>query len=135
MSDVRVRKLQEFIKQEVSSMLMRGLKDPRIGFVTVTDVEVTGDLRQATIYVSLFGSDEAKKESLQALRHATGHIRSELGKVLRLRYTPELAFEADTSLDYSMHIESLLHDIKKDEAAAGKAEDGAEKDDSSHEND
>ena len=65
MSDVRVRKLQEFIKQEVSGMLMRGLKDPRIGFVTVTEVEVTGDLRQATIYVSLFGKDEEKKASLQ----------------------------------------------------------------------
>ncbi|WP_298705572.1 30S ribosome-binding factor RbfA [uncultured Veillonella sp.] len=133
MSDVRVRKLQEFIKQEVSSMLMRGLKDPRIGFVTVTDVEVTGDLRQATIYVSLFGSDEAKKESLQALRHATGHIRSELGKVLRLRYTPELAFEADTSLDYSMHIESLLHDIKKDEASHKVSDEQEAKGESSHE--
>ncbi|MBS4912644.1 MAG: 30S ribosome-binding factor RbfA [Veillonella sp.] len=127
MSDVRVRKLQEFIKQEVSSMLMRGLKDPRIGFVTVTDVEVTGDLRQATIYVSLFGSDEAKKESLQALRHAIGHIRSELGKVLRLRYTPELFFEADTSLDYSMHIESLLNDIKKDEPASSTSDEDGNK--------
>ena len=58
MSDVRVRKLQEFIKQEVSQMLMRGLKDPRIGFTTITDVHVTGDLREATIYVSLFGSDK-----------------------------------------------------------------------------
>ncbi|SUP40436.1 30S ribosome-binding factor RbfA [Veillonella criceti] len=119
MSDVRVRKLQEFIKQEVSSMLMRGLKDPRIGFVTVTDVEVTGDLRQATIYVSLFGKEEEKKASLQALRHAAGHVRSELGKVLRLRYVPEISFDADTSLDYSMHIESLLHDIKKDEEQNG----------------
>ena len=60
MSDVRVRKLQEFIKQEVSQMLMRGLKDPRIGFTTITDVHVTGDLREATIYVSLFGSDKEK---------------------------------------------------------------------------
>lgn len=121
MSDVRVRKLQEFIKQEVSNMLMRGLKDPRIGFVTVTDVEVTGDLRQATIYVSLFGSDEEKKASLQALKHAAGHVRSELGKVLRLRYTPEIAFANDTSLDYSMHIESLLNDMKKDEKNHGDA--------------
>ena len=119
MSDVRVRKLQEFIKQEVSGMLMRGLKDPRIGFVTVTEVEVTGDLRQATIYVSLFGKDEEKKASLQALRHAAVHIRSKLGKVLHLRYTPEIFFDADTSLDYSMHIESLLNDIKKDEAKHG----------------
>ena len=67
MSDVRVRKLQEFIKQEVSQMLMRGLKDPRIGFTTITDVHVTGDLREATIYVSLFGSDKEKQDTLIAL--------------------------------------------------------------------
>lgn len=122
MSDVRVRKLQEFIKQEVGNMLMRGLKDPRIGFVTVTEVEVTGDMRQATIYVSLFGKDEEKAASLKGLCNAAGHIRSELGKLLHLRYTPEIFFEADTSLDYSMHIESLLNDIKKDEASAKKDE-------------
>ena len=68
MSDVRVRKLQEFIKQEVSQMLMRGLKDPRIGFTTITDVHVTGDLREATIYVSLFGSDKEKEDTLIALK-------------------------------------------------------------------
>ncbi len=121
MSDIRVRKLQEFIKQEISQMLMRGLKDPRIGFVTVTDVHVTGDLREATVYVSLFGSDKEKEDSLQALKHATGHIRTELGKNLRLRYTPELTFEKDTSLDYSMHIESILNKIKKEES--GELED------------
>ena len=83
MSDVRVRKLQEFIKQEVSQMLMRGLKDPRIGFTTVTDVHVTGDLREATIYVSLFGSDKEKEDTLIALKHASGYVRTELGKVLK----------------------------------------------------
>ncbi len=114
-SDVRVRKLQGFIKEEVSRMLMHGLKDPRIGFVTVTDVKVTGDLREATIYVSLFGSDQEKKDSLQALKHARGHIRSEIGKVLNIRYTPSIDFEMDTSLDYSMHIDALLKDIKKDQ--------------------
>lgn len=116
MNDVRVRKLQQFIKQEVSNMLMRGLKDPRIGFTTVTDVEVTGDLRQAVIYVSLFGSDKEKDDTLKALQNARGHIRSEIGKVLRLRHIPELTFAKDTSLDYSMHIESILKDIKKDES-------------------
>ena len=115
MGDVRVRKVQEFIKQEVSQILLRGLKDPRVGFVTVTDVEVTGDLREATVYVSLFGSDEAKQASLQALRKASGYFRSELGKVLKLRHIPEISFAADTSLDYSMHIESLLNSIKKEE--------------------
>ena len=115
MSDVRVRKLQEFIKQEVSQMLMRGLKDPRIGFTTITDVHVTGDLREATIYVSLFGSDKEKEDTLIALKHAAGHIRTELGKVLKLRHSPSITFDKDTSLDYSMHIESLLNEIKKDD--------------------
>lgn len=115
MSEVRVRKLQEFIKQEVSQILLRGLKDPRVGFVTVTDVRVTGDLREATIYVSLFGSDKEKEQSLTALRHSAGYFRSELGKVLKLRHIPSIAFDADTSLDYSMHIEELLHSIKKEE--------------------
>ena len=116
-SEVRVRKLQEFIKQEIGSMLIRGLKDPRIGFVTVTDVEVTGDLRQAKVFVSLSGDEERKEASLRALKHATGHIRSEVGRVLNIRYMPELSFERDTALDYGMHIESLLSDIKAEERA------------------
>lgn len=67
MGELRVRKIQEFIKQEVSKMLLNELKDPRIGFVTVTDARITGDLRDATIYVSLFGDDEAKKKDLRGL--------------------------------------------------------------------
>lgn len=121
-SNVRVRKLEEFIKQEIGAMLMRGLKDPRIGFVTVTAVEVTGDLRQAKVYFSFYGSEEEKETSYRALKHADGHIRSELGKRLNLRYTPELIFEKDTSLDYSMHIESLLNKIKKEDEGHDKAE-------------
>lgn len=64
MSELRVRKMQEFIKQEVGNMLLRELKDPRLGFVTVTGVKLTGDLREATVYVSLFGQEEERKESL-----------------------------------------------------------------------
>ena len=120
MSDVRVRKLQELIKQEGSQMLMRGMKDPRIGFTTVTDVEVTGDLRQATIYVSLFGSDKEKKDTLEALKHARGHVRSELGKILNLRHVPEIDFDKDTSLDYSMHSESLINEIHEHDAVASE---------------
>ena len=83
MSELRVRKVQEFIKQEVSSMLLHDLKDPRIGFVTVTGVEVTGDLREAKIFVSLFGKDEEKAASLEALNRGKGFIRRELGQRLQ----------------------------------------------------
>ena len=117
MSELRVRKMQEFIKQEVSSMLLREVKDPRLGFVTVTGVHLTGDLREATVYVSLFGSEKEKKESMTALEMATGFIRGELGKRLKIYYTPQISFEQDTSLDYGMHIEGLIKQIHKDDEA------------------
>lgn len=117
MSELRVRKMQEFIKQEVSSMLLREVKDSRLGFVTVTGVHLTGDLREATVYVSLFGSEKEKKESMTALEMATGFIRRELGKRLKIYYTPQISFEQDTSLDYGMHIEGLIKQIHKDDEA------------------
>lgn len=115
MSELRVRKVQEFIKQEVSSMLLHDLKNPRIGFVTVTGVEVTGDLREAKIFVSLFGKDEEKTASLEALNRGKGFIRRELGQRLKIYYTPEISFEEDTSLDYGMHIDGLLKKIHEEE--------------------
>lgn len=126
MSGVRVRKVQEYIKQEIGQMLMRGLKDPRIGFVTVTEVEVTGDLREATVYCSFFGSEKEKEDSLKALEHAAGYIRSEIAKNLQLRYVPEISFAKDTSLDYSMRIETVLQQIKQEESSREKGEDVAE---------
>lgn len=115
MSELRVRKIQEFIKQEVGSMLLRDLKDPRLGFITVTGVKLTGDLREATIYVSLFGKPEEKEASMAALNKAKGFIRKELGGRLRIYYTPTISFEEDTSLDYSMHIEGLLKKVIKED--------------------
>ena len=117
MSELRVRKIQELIKQEVSSMLLKEIKDPRLGFVTVTGVHLTGDLREATVYVSLFGSDREKAESLEALNNARGFIRRELGKWLKIYYTPTIDFDVDTSLDYGMHIEGLIKKIHKDDEA------------------
>ena len=115
MSELRVRKIQEFIKQEVGSMLLHDLKDPRLGFITVTGVKLTGDLREATIYVSLFGKPEEKEASMAALNKAKGFIRKELGGRLRIYYTPTISFEEDTSLDYSMHIEGLLKKVIKED--------------------
>lgn len=94
-------------------MLLNELKDPRIGFVTITDARITGDLRDATIYVSLFGDDESKQKTLEALKRATGYIRTEVGKRLGIRYSPSIVFKEDTSLDYGMKIDKILHDIEK----------------------
>lgn len=115
MSELRVRKIQEFIKQEVGSMLLRDLKDPRLGFITVTGVDLTNDLREATIYVSLFGKAEEKEKSLAALDQAKGFIRRELGQRLKIYYTPSITFKEDTSLDYGMHIDGLLKKIHKED--------------------
>ena len=113
MGEMRVRKIQEFIKQEVSNILLKELKDPRIGFVTVTDAKITGDLREATVYVSLFGDEKKKKDTLTALKSANGYIRSEVGKRLKIRYSPEIQFKEDKSLDYGMKIDKILKDIEK----------------------
>ena len=114
---LRIEKLQELIKQEMSKMLLTDLKDPRIGFVTVTDVEMTGDLREAKIYVSVMGDDEQVKSSLEGLNSALGFIRREIGQRVRLRFTPEISFALDTSLDYSDHIQKLLLKVEGDRHA------------------
>lgn len=113
-SQLRIEKLQELIKQEVGKMLLYDIKDPRIGFVTVTEVEMTGDLREAKIFVSVMGNDEQIKNSFEGLQSALGFIRREIGKRIRLRFTPEISFAPDKSLDYSEHIQKLLLQIEKE---------------------
>ena len=112
--NLRIEKLQELIKQEMSKMLLKELKDPRIGFVTVTDVEMTGDLREAKIYVSVMGGEEKVKSSLEGLNSALGFVRREIGQRIRLRFTPEISFALDTSLDYGDHIQKLLLQVEGD---------------------
>lgn len=116
MGQLRVEKVQELMKQEVSQIILRELKDPRIGFVTVTSVECTGDLREAKIYVSLMGSEQQIKDCWAGLTSSLGYIRREIGKRIRLRFTPEISLAIDKSLDYSAHIQELLLKIKAEEA-------------------
>ncbi len=111
---LRIEKLQELIKQEVSKMLLMDIKDSRIGFVTVTGVEMTGDLREAKIYVSIMGNDEQIKSSLEGLQSALGYIRREIGRRIKIRFTPEISFALDKSLDYSEHIQKLLLQIEQE---------------------
>ncbi|TSB46448.1 30S ribosome-binding factor RbfA [Alkalicoccobacillus porphyridii] len=113
MSKVRANKLAEQIKKEVSDILLREIKDPRVKFVTVTGVDVTGDLQQAKAFITVLGSDEEKEASLRGLNKAKGFIRSEIGKRIRLRKTPELEFEFDESIAYGNRIETLLSDLNR----------------------
>ena len=111
MSSQRAQRVAETIHKEISSMLIKGLKDPRIGFVTLTSVDVSGDLRNARVYYTVFGEQEQKDLTQTALEKATPFIRRELGKRLRLRCTPELKFCFDASLEYGNRIESLLKEL------------------------
>ncbi|MBE6085014.1 MAG: 30S ribosome-binding factor RbfA [Selenomonas ruminantium] len=116
MGQLRVEKVQELMKQEISQIILRELKDPRIGFVTVTSVECTGDLREAKVYVSLMGNESQVKSCWMGLNSSLGFIRREIGKRIRLRVTPEISFALDKSLDYSAHIQELLLKIKAEES-------------------
>ncbi len=107
----RPQRLALQIQQEVSMMIFRDMKDRRIGFVTVTGVQVSPDLRHARIFVSLMGSDGEKKESLEALNHAAGWVRHELGQRIRMKFLPDVIFSIDTSQDYGEHIDKLLDEI------------------------
>lgn len=113
MSNLRANRVAEEIKKELGDILTVKLKDPRVGFVTVTDVEVTGDLQQAKIFISVLGDDEKKNETLLGLAKARGFIRTEIGKRIRLRKTPEISFEYDEALEYGNRIETILRDLKE----------------------
>ncbi|EEQ48647.1 ribosome-binding factor A [Selenomonas flueggei ATCC 43531] len=110
-----MEKVQELMKQEISDIIFNELKDPRIGFVTVTSVACTEDLREAKIYVSVMGDEKKARDTLNGLNSSLGFVRREIGKRIRLRFTPEISFALDTSLNYSDHIQRLLNEIHEDQ--------------------
>jgi len=106
--NARVRRLADRIQEVVARMLDTRVKDPRLGFVTVTDVRVTGDLQHADVFYTVLGDDEARAGSAAALASATGLIRSEVGKATGLRLTPTLAFHLDAVPETAAHLEAAL---------------------------
>lgn len=112
---LRANRVGEQMKKELGDIIGRKIKDPRIGFVTVTDVSVTGDLQQATVYISVLGDENQKENTLKALAKAKGFIRSEIGQRIRLRKTPEISFEFDESISYGNRIQTILHQINVEE--------------------
>lgn len=107
----RSEKVAETIHETVSSLLSRGLNDPRIGFVTITAVDVTDDLSLARIYFTAIGDEASGKNSEAGLNSAKGFIRKELGRVLTIRHTPEISFRYDHSQEYGNRIDSILKEI------------------------
>ena len=111
---LRSNRVAEQMKKELGDIITRKIKDPRVGFVTVTDVSVTGDLQEATVYITSLGNEREKAETMKALEKASGFIRSEIGARIRLRRTPEIKFEFDTAIEYGNKIDALLRGLHED---------------------
>jgi ribosome-binding factor A len=112
----RTDRVGDQIRMEIADILTRRVKDPRVGFVTVTAVDVTADLRQASVYVTVLQQGPQEAETLAVLARAEGFIRSELGRRLKLRYVPELTFVKDTSLDRVKRVMTLLDQVQPQSA-------------------
>ncbi len=110
----RIDKITQTIKKELSDIIQNELKDPRIpDLASVISVHVTGDLREATAYISIYGTEDQKKQCMDALESAQGFIRKELGARLNIRYTPKLAFKSDDSIEHGAHLNVLFNKIKE----------------------
>lgn len=110
----RVDRISEEFKKIISRIIRDEVKDPRIAQMTsITQVQVSKDLRYAKVYVSVLGSEEQRKETMEGLNRASGYIRKQLGRQIKIRYTPELQFVLDKSIEYSVEISKKINEIKK----------------------
>lgn len=115
----RVSRVSELIKREVSQMLLHGIKDERVGsgMVSVTDVDVSGDLQHAKIFVSIYGTDEVRAAAMEGLQSAAGYVRGQLGHRVNLRRTPEVVFIEDRSLERGMRVLTLINQLSQERPA------------------
>lgn len=119
----RTYRISEEMKKEVSSIIQNDLKDPRLPkLISVMSANVTKDLRYAKIFISVLGNDEEKKNALQGLKSAAGFIRREIGHRMQLRYTPEMIFELDTSIEHGVYITKLINDTMKNDTTNNETE-------------
>jgi len=115
MSSTRQQKVAKVLKEELSRIFREEMNDPRMGFVSITDISVTPDMHQAHVYVSVFGTPEEQTATITALEHARGFLRSTLGREVNMRYTPELNFHLDRSIERGARIFELLKEIESEE--------------------
>ena len=116
MANPRVGKVAERIQQIIATRLEKGLRDPRLGFVTITDVRVTGDLQHASVFYTVYGDDKEREDTGAALKAATGMLRREVGKGLKIRLTPTLEFIADALPESANQMAALLEEARKRDA-------------------
>jgi len=114
----RPERIREFIKEQVGEIIQRDLKDPRIGFVSVTGVEVSADLRHAKVFVSVLGEEQAKVDTMAGLASAQGYVRGELGRRLQMRFSPEVLFRLDDSIERGVRVMSLIRQVTENQGDA-----------------
>lgn len=112
MTSRRQVQVADEIRREIGDLILKQIKDPRVGFASVTEVTVSPDLRHAHVNVSVFGSDQERRDTMAALQHGAGFFRREIGNALQLRYTPEITFHLDDSLERGDRILRLLDKVK-----------------------
>lgn len=122
---LRARQLAKRIQEIVAEAIEYRVKDPRLGFVTITDARLTNDFREATVFYTVFGSEEERTSTAEALETARGQIRTEVGKRLGIKHTPSLAFIVDRVPETSAHLEGLLREMHASDAELAKAREGA----------
>jgi len=113
MANKRSIRVGELLKEEISQIVLREMKDPRIGFVSITDVEVSGDLRHAKVFISVYGTDKEKEETLEGLQQAQGFVRKLVGERVKIHHIPEIIFRYDDSIENGVHISELIKDLKE----------------------
>ncbi len=126
MGAANTRRLAERINKIVAELLERRIKDPRLGFVTVTETRLTSDLREATVFYTVYGSPEEHADTAAALRSATGIIRSEVGRLIALRHTPSIEFVHDALPDSARRIDDLVAAARQADAELARTREGAE---------
>lgn len=115
----RMDRVDEACKEELSEILQRETKDPRVGFVTITRVKVTPDLRHAKVFVSVLGTEEEVERSISGLKSAKGYLRSRLGKHLRLKYLPEIEFVRDRMAEEALHLSEVMDRTREERGEEG----------------
>ncbi len=118
MSSQRPGRVQEAIRQEISTIVHKEMKDPRLGFITITKVELTKDLRYAKVYFSVLGEEKEKKLALKGLNSAKGYVKGLLADRIKMRFMPEIVFTIDESMEHTKHIYDIIDKIKKERADA-----------------
>jgi ribosome-binding factor A len=114
MGEKRIGRINSLIRDELSEIIRRELKDPRLGWITVTRAQISGDLRYVKVYVSILGNDANREASMEVLEGATGFLRRHLGDRIHLRHTPELMFRYDHSIEEGIRIDQILHGVTQE---------------------